>query len=129
LGKNKSDELFFNNFYKLIEKNLSDPNLNMQFLAKKLNISQSSMYKKVKDITDISPNDFIRITRLKKGAALISEGVLSIKEITYLIGYSSPTYFSTCFQRQFGVTPTEYAKSLKESSIKQVNDTNNEPQE
>lgn len=109
-GKNSAEQQFLDDFYRIIEKHMSDPELNMQFLATQLNISHSSVYKKIKDLTGISPNDFIRVSRLKRGAALILEGRLNIKEIAYTVGYSSPAYFSTSFLRQFGTSPSDYAK-------------------
>ncbi len=108
-GRNSAEQQFLDDFYKLVDMHIDDPDLNMQYLAGKLNMSQSSVYKKIKELTDISPNDFIRITRLKRGAALILEGKMNIKEIAYTVGYSSPAYFATCFLRHFGMSPSEYA--------------------
>lgn len=93
---------------KLIEDNLSNPNLNVDFLVEHIGISRSSLYAKIKTLADISPNELIQITRLKKGAELIKEGKYRINEISYMVGFSSTSYFSRCFHKQFGIKPNEF---------------------
>ena len=73
-------------------------------------MSTSSLYRKVKGLSGISPNDFIRIARLKKAILLMQNGENRISEIAFQVGFSSPAYFSTCFQKQYGKTPSEYLK-------------------
>lgn len=110
IEKNKMEKDFYNNFYNLIEEHINDPNLNMVYISKKLNMSQSSVYKRIKDLSGTSPNDLIRIIRLKKAATLILKGGLSLKEVAYQTGYTSQAYFTNCFVRQFGMSPSEYQK-------------------
>ena len=73
-----------------------------------MNMSRSSFYRKIKGILDLSPNDYIRIVRLSKAAELLKNGNESITEICYMVGFSSPSYFAKCFQKQYGVLPKDY---------------------
>lgn len=107
---NKMEQRFVEEFTALVEKELSNPDLNMEFLAIKMNMSQSTLYKKLKGAMDLSPNDFIRICRLKRGATLLLDGELRINEIAFAVGFSSPSYFSTCFQKQFNMSPSEFIR-------------------
>ncbi len=93
----------------VIEDNLEDPGLNVGFLAEHLNISRSGLFAKIKAITDVTPNELIQIVRLKKAAQLIADKKYRINEVSYMVGFNSPSYFAKCFQKQFGVKPGEYA--------------------
>ena len=79
-------------------------------LADTMGMSTSSLYRKVKGLSGLSPNDFIRIARLKKAILLMQNGENRINEIAFQVGFSSPAYFSTCFQKQYGKSPSEYLK-------------------
>jgi AraC-like DNA-binding protein len=81
-------------------------------IANELNMSNSSLYRKVKGISGLSPVDFIRICRLKKAIQLMEEGEKRISEIAYLVGFSSPAYFSSSFQKQYGKSPSEFIKEM-----------------
>lgn len=61
----------------------------------------------------MTPNDFIKVTKLKTAAKLLAEGKYRISEITYIVGFSSSSYFAKCFQKQFGILPTDFVKNLK----------------
>jgi len=74
----------------------------------------SSLHRKIKALTDLSSLDFIRIIRLKRAAELLQEGELRINEISDRVGFQSPSYFAKIFQKQFGVTPTEFAQQNKQ---------------
>ena len=77
-----------------------------------MNMSRSSLHRKIKALTDLSSLDFIRIIRLKRAAELLQEGELRINEISDRVGFQSPSYFAKIFQKQFGVTPTEFANKI-----------------
>jgi AraC-like DNA-binding protein len=79
-----------------------------------MNMSRSSLHRKIKALTDLSSLDFIRIIRLKHAAELLQEGELRINEICDRVGFQSPSYFAKVFQKQFGVTPTEFAQQNKQ---------------
>ena len=97
---------------KLIESNLDNPCLGVCFLAEQLNMSRSSLFLKVKALLDTTPNEMIRMVRLNKAVSLLKDGNHRVNEVCYMVGFSSPSYFSKCFQKAFGVTPAEYMELL-----------------
>lgn len=97
---------------KLIESNLDNPCLGVCFLAEQLNMSRSSLFLKVKALLDTTPNEMIRMVRLNKAVALLKDGNHRVNEVCYMVGFSSPSYFSKCFQKEFGVKPAEYIELL-----------------
>ena len=72
------------------------------FLCDELAMSSSKLYRKIKQLTDLSPNEFIRIVRLKKSAMLLKSKNHNVSEVANMIGFSDPYYFSRCFKKQFG---------------------------
>jgi AraC-like DNA-binding protein len=93
----------------LIEENFSNPALNVDFIADHLGISRSGLYSKIRTLANVTPNELIQITRLKKAAELLAEGKYRVNEICYMVGFNSNSYFSRCFQKQFGEKPGEFA--------------------
>lgn len=93
---------------KLIEDHIDSKELNVNFLADQLNISRSGLFAKVKAITDVTPNELIQVIRLKHAAQLLREGKYRVNEVSYMVGFSSPSYFSKCFTKQFGKKPGEF---------------------
>lgn len=91
----------------IIEANFSNPDLSVNFLADKLCISRSSLFSKIKTLAGMTPNEIIQTVRLKKAAQLLREGNHKVSEVCYAVGFSNPSYFSKCFQKQFGVKPTD----------------------
>ena len=86
--------------------------LSVPFIATEMGISRSGLFAKLKALTDATPNEMIQIVRLRKAAELMKDGGYRINEICYMVGFSSPSYFSKCFQQQFGMKPGEYAKRV-----------------
>ena len=113
LKMNKADEEFMNKVLGHIYANMSDESLNVERLADLLAISRSVLHKKIKNLVDMAPGDFIRVIRLKRAAELIQEGKLSMAEISENIGISSPSYFSKLFYKQFGITPKAFSMKYK----------------
>ena len=99
---------------KIIVENVSNPELSVAFLAKEMAISRSSLFAKVSELTGETPNKLINLTRLNMAANLLSEGKHSVSEICYMVGFSSPSYFSKIFVSQFGVSPHEWSKRNRE---------------
>ena len=97
----------------IIEENISNADLNVNFLAEKLNISRSGLFAKIKSLSDVTPNEMIQIIRLKRAARLLLENKYLVSEVGYMVGFSSPSYFSKCFQKQFGIKPGDYIKKEK----------------
>jgi len=108
IGHAKPDESFIKSLDKVIYDNLSDPNLSVEVLAEIMNMSRSTLYRKIKDLSNLSPNELINITRLKKAAELLKTGDYKIYEVSEMVGYNSQTSFGRNFQKQFNMTPTEY---------------------
>jgi AraC-like DNA-binding protein len=103
----RADENFLDRVAQVIHKNLSDVSFNVDHLAGELHMSRSSLHRKIKGVSELTPNDFIQLVRLKKAAELLQDGSYRINEICYLVGFSSSSYFSKSFKKQFGVSPKE----------------------
>ena len=111
IAQNPTDSEFLRKMNRIIEENFSNSELNVNFLAAELNISRSSLFAKIKTLAEITPNEMIQVVRLKRAAQLMKEGKYTISEISYMVGFSNPSYFSKCFQKQFNIKPAEYMKS------------------
>jgi len=111
IASNQTDNEFLQRMNQLIEDNFSNSDLNVNFLAEKLNISRSGLFAKIRTLADVTPNEMIQIVRLKKAAKLLKEGSYQINEVCYMVGFSNPSYFSKCFQKQFGITPGAFCSS------------------
>jgi len=101
------DEEFMLKVTTLINDNLSDIDLSTEYLCDKLRISYPKLYKKIKELTDLAPNEFIRTIRLKKSAELLKTKKYNVTEVTNLVGFNDPLYFSRCFKKQFGFPPSK----------------------
>jgi ligand-binding sensor domain-containing protein/signal transduction histidine kinase/DNA-binding response OmpR family regulator len=110
---NKTDEEFLKKLNTVLVDNISESDLNVERIAEIMGISISTLYRKVKALTDLNSVEYIRLARLKKAAELLSEGNYRINEISYLVGFSSPSYFATSFQKQFGISPSHFVRKLK----------------
>ena len=104
------DDGFMAQLDKLINENLSNPELSVSFLAKEMAVSRSGLFAKAKQLSGETPNNLINQARLNAAAALLREGKHSVGEICYMTGFSSPSYFSKIFAGQFGLSPHEWAK-------------------
>ena len=113
---NRLDEEFMNKCTEIILSNIEDPEFSVNTLAQQLNMSRTSVFTKIKGIIDMTPNDFIKVTRLKKACKMMIEGEYRITEIGFLVGFSSSSYFAKCFQKQFGMLPTEFIKNIESNT-------------
>lgn len=102
------DNEFLEKLEQLVEANFTNPDLNVDFLANELKISRSTLYAKIRSLTDMTPNELIQLTRLKRAAVLLTEGKHRINEIGYMVGFNSSSYFSKCFKAQFGMKPGDF---------------------
>ncbi|KLT65660.1 response regulator [Pedobacter sp. BMA] len=118
MGSSKADELFLEKLHETINKNISNLNLDVELLAEKMNMSRPTLYRKIKSISDLSPNELINLARLKKAAELLSEGMMKIYEISEVVGYSSQSHFGRNFSKQFGMSPTDYVLSISQDKRK-----------
>lgn len=104
----KSDQDFISRLSLTVQENLSNSEFNVEDIADEFNMSRASFYRKIKGILDLTPNEYIRVERLKKAAVLLKENNFKVNEICYMVGFNSPSYFSKCFQQQFGVLPKDF---------------------
>lgn len=105
---NTKDEALLQSVIAIIEEHVSDPDLSVVQLSQEVGISRSGLHKKLKEITGLGPNQFIKLIRLKHAARLLKERQLNISEVGYLCGFNTPSYFSRCFHQQFKMTPKEF---------------------
>ena len=104
------DKDFVEKFKALIEAKMGDSNLNVEDLGKDMGLSRVQLYRKIKSLTNYSPNELLRIARLKKAASLLASSDMTVAEIGYEVGFSSPSYFTKCYREQFGESPTDLLK-------------------
>ena len=104
------DKDFVEKFKALIEAKMGDSNLNVEDLGKDMGLSRVQLYRKIKSLTNYSPNELLRIARLKKAASLLASSDMTVAEIGYEVGFSSPSYFTKCYKEQFGESPTDLLK-------------------
>lgn len=116
MAYSKADEKFLEELNNSIIANLENSDLDVEQLAKVMNMSRPTLYRKIKAVSDLTPNELINITRLKRAAELLSEEDYKIYEVADMVGFSSHTNFGRSFVRQFGVTPKDYA-SLKRKQL------------
>lgn len=102
----------------IIEENIANHELNVDFLASELCMGRTSLFNKIKALANVSPNKLIQITRLKKAAELLLEGKKSIKDISASVGFKSESYFSKCFSQQFGVSPARFTEDSERAKEK-----------
>jgi two-component system cell cycle response regulator len=111
MAHTRSDEKFLATLHNTIMKNLDDAELDVEKLAKIMNMSRITLYRKIKALSDLSPIELINISRLKRAAELLATGEHRIYEISDMVGFSSQSNFARNFQKQFNMTPTEYMHS------------------
>ncbi len=102
------DEKFMQKLYQIVEKNISNPELDLNEFYKELGMSRANFYRKIKAITNLSLSEFIRNFRLEMAAKLLRESDMPVSEVYVAVGFNSHAYFSNCFKAAYGVSPTEY---------------------
>jgi len=110
------DKKFVNDFAGIVEQNLANENFSVDDISREIGISRVQLYRKVKALLDCSVTDYIMNRRLKKAKYLLANERYNIAEITYMVGFSSPNYFSTVFKSKYGMRPTEFKKSQTKPS-------------
>ena len=110
---NKVDQEFFDKLNRLIDENISG-DIDVNMLSANLAVSTSTLYRKMKALTGISTNEYIRKYKMQYAEHLLLEGRYSISEISFMVGMNSVAYFRRCFKAEYGLIPSEYLKKLKE---------------
>lgn len=108
IAHNKTDEKFLKKLDEEILKNITDSDLSVESLAEIMNMSRSTLYRKIKDISNLSPNELINIVRLKKAAELLLTENYKMYEIAEMVGYKSQTSFGRSFLKHFEMSPSDY---------------------
>lgn len=108
------DNQFITKLTTLIKDNMAEPRLDVSFLKDELKMSYISFNRKVKALTGLSPNEFIRKIKLKTSLDLLLNDTYNISEVAYQTGFSDPRYFRRCFKEEYGLTPTEYIRKVRE---------------
>lgn len=103
-----TDEKFLKSIVAFIENRLDDPDLCVNDLTKEVGLSRSMLFRKLHELTDITPNELIKMIRFQKASQLLHKSDLTVGEIAYRVGFRYPKYFSTSFQQYYGMTPSQY---------------------
>ena len=109
----KADESFLEKLNEIINEHIGNPALDVNMIADLMHLSRPTLYRKIRAISDLTPNELIKISRLKKAAELLIQGNMKIYEISEATGFSSQSYFWSAFIKQFGMSPSNYAKENK----------------
>jgi signal transduction histidine kinase/ligand-binding sensor domain-containing protein/CheY-like chemotaxis protein len=117
VGISTHDQEFLERTFSILDKYIADQSFDLDVFCTELGMSRANLYRKIKALTDFAPNELINNYRLKTALRLLQENNQSISEISYRVGFSSPAYFSNCFKKSYGVSPSEYTSKLK-SNIK-----------
>jgi len=104
------DKDFIDKIHALIEKNMENVDFSVDTFAQTAGMGRTNFYKKIKGITGHSPNEYLRIIRMKKAAELLTTTNLNVSEVSYKVGINDPFYFSKCFKTQFGKSPSQFQK-------------------
>ena len=104
------DKDFVEKFKALIEEKMGDSELNVEDLGREMGLSRVQLYRKIKSLTNYAPNELLRMSRLKRAASLVASSGMTVAEIAYEVGFTSPSYFTKCYKEQFGESPTEFLK-------------------
>mgnify|MGYP000031015332 CR=1 FL=1 len=117
-----TDDRFTQKFFEIIEKNIANPNLNIDLLSKEIGLSRANLYRKLKAITELSPTELIRNKRLEVAAKLLVESDYTVSEISVLTGFNSHAYFSNSFKLVYGYSPSEFVMKHREGGKIPLND-------
>jgi len=108
------DEKFLRKVMQVVEQNLTDPDFSVEKLSQELGLSRVHLYRKLSALINETPVEFIRSTRLERGAQLLLKSGMNISEVCYEVGFQNPVYFSKCFKRKYGMLPSEYIAKSRE---------------
>ena len=118
-GLSPIDQKFIKELIEIIKQDITNPELNIKYLLDKIPMSHSSLYRKTRDLTGLSPNEFIRYVRLNEAANLLVNKDMRVTDVAYMVGFTEHSYFSRCFKKQFNLTPKQYnkEKSIRNSNV------------
>lgn len=102
------DEKLLKKAFKIVEENISNNQFDIPFFCSELGVSRTMLFVKIKAWTNVTPNEFIQTIRMKRAAQLLENNKLNISQVCYKVGFKNPKYFSKCFNKKYGLTPSEY---------------------
>jgi AraC-like DNA-binding protein len=108
--KDSEERQFVNHFRELLEERLGDSTLSVEALGEELGVSRVQLYRRIKNATQCTPVELLKMARLKRASELLSTTSLTVSEVAYRTGFTSPSYFAKCYKAEFGMSPTEVGK-------------------
>ena len=113
IATNDIDRKFLEKAYAVIENHLDNPDFDVVLFSGEMALGRTKLFSKIKGITGQTPNDFVLTVKMKKATDLLANHTeYNISDITYMLGFNSPKYFTKCFRDQFGISPTAYRKKI-----------------
>ena len=109
------DEKLLKKAFKIVEDNIANDQFDIPFFSSELGVSRTMLFTKIKAWTNFTPNEFIHEIRMKRAAQLLEQNKINIAQVSYKAGFKNPKYFSKCFQKKYGVTPTQYQNKFSDS--------------
>ncbi len=114
----EEDHLMMEKLMKFIEEQIGDENLKIDDMADAVGMGRTVFYGKIKAITGMAPSDFLRTLRMQRAEELIVRSNLTFSQVAFSIGFSDPKYFTKCFKKETGMTPSEYRKQKRDAEEK-----------
>ena len=105
------DEVMMNTLMQFIEEHVGDENLKIDDMADAVNMGRTVFYEKIRELVGVSPSDFLRQVRMERARQLVAKSRMSIAEVAYAVGFTDPKYFSKCFKKETGMTPSDFKAS------------------
>jgi AraC-like DNA-binding protein len=113
-NKSMIENRFMAQVNEYVKANIANPAITVEDIASAVNMSRTLFFTRIKQVTGLTPNEFLRTTRLKVAAELLAgDNKLRVTEICYMVGFSSTSYFAKCFQAQFGMLPNQYMEQFR----------------
>jgi len=106
------DEKLYKKALQIVNDNISNEDFDIPYFCTELGVSRTMLFTKIKAWSNLTPNEFIQYFRMKRAAQLLEHGKINISQVSYQVGFKNPKYFSKCFQKKFGETPSQYANKF-----------------
>jgi AraC-like DNA-binding protein len=113
MGYSKADKNFLEQLDTIVHQNLTNMDIDVENLARLMNMSRATFYRKVRALSNLTPHGLVNISRLRKAAQLLANGDYKVYEVANMVGYTLQSNFARDFHKQFGMTPTDYVNSRK----------------
>ena len=117
LGLNAADQVFLDKAVQAVYENIDNSDFSIDDFCEQMNMSQSTLYRKLKTLTGMSANEFIRNVRIKKACEILRTTGKSVSEVAYMVGFNDPKYFGIVFKKELGMSPSKYVEGISENKI------------